>query len=88
MKNYQEVDSPSLRYKLIESKNTDQRLLVQTTYPQNMPLLKLKSKTLDQHYNIKHEYLLPLERYFTSEVGQPILTAIYQTGLHTLIEEV
>jgi hypothetical protein len=27
-------------------------------------------------------------RYFVSEAGQLTLTAIYKTGLHTLIEEV
>lgn len=88
MKEYTEIHSFSSRYKLVQNTFSGRRFIVQTAYPQNVPLLKLKAKTLEQHTNIRHEYLLPLHRYFLSENGQPTLIGIYEAGMHTLIEEV
>lgn len=88
MKAHEEIESPSPRYRLIQNRASCELLLVQTVYLQNIPLLKLRVKTLDQHLPIKHEYILPLLRYFVSEAGQLTLTAVYEAGPHTLAEEV
>ena len=88
MKDYESIPSSSSKYHLIQNRKTKQQFLLRSAHPPNIPLLKLKSKTLDQHLNVEHEYILPLCKYFISESGHPTLNAIYKTGLHTLAEEV